>query len=110
MCTVQGREDHVSARGPPRPQAASLAVLRYKYAAAGEYRPADVNRRVARALARAEAPDERPHYTERFEQALQAGFIPAGRILAGAGLPPARPRINGFVQPLGTTGSTADTG
>jgi ribonucleoside-diphosphate reductase alpha chain len=66
-----------------------LAVLRYKYAATGEFTPADVIRRVARALAQAEAPDGRPHWTERFEQALQAGFIPAGRILAGAGLTPA---------------------
>lgn len=110
MCTVQGREDHVSARGPLPPQAASLAVLRYKYAAAGEFTPADVNQRVARALARAEAPHERPHWTERFEQALQAGFIPAGRILAGAGLTPARPLINCFVQPLGAAGGANDTG
>ena len=110
MCTVQGREDHASAWGPLPPQAASLAVLRYKYAAAGEFTPADVTRRVARALAQAEAPGERPHWAERFEQALQAGFIPAGRILAGAGLSPARPLINCYVQPLGAAGGALDTG
>ena len=83
------------------PQAASLAVLRHKYVAPGERTPQDVNRRVARALAEAEAPDERSRWAERFEQALQAGFIPAGRILAGAGRQPVQPLINCFVQPLG---------
>jgi ribonucleoside-diphosphate reductase alpha chain len=82
------------------PQAASLAVLRWKYAGPGEGTPADVNRRVARALAGAEAPGQRARWATRFERALQAGFIPAGRILAQAGLSPARPLINCYVQPL----------
>ncbi|MFY8082573.1 MAG: ribonucleotide reductase N-terminal alpha domain-containing protein, partial [Rubrivivax sp.] len=88
-------------------QAASLAVLRWKYAGPGEGTPADVNRRVARALARAEAPGQRTGWATRFEHALQVGFIPAGRILAQAGLVPARPLINCFVQPLGP-GDSAD--
>jgi ribonucleoside-diphosphate reductase alpha chain len=83
------------------PQAASLAVLRHKYGAPGELTPQDVNRRVARALAEAEVPGERPRWAACFEQALHAGFIPAGRILAGAGRQPAQPLINCFVQPLG---------
>ena len=78
-------------------QAASLAVLRHKYAAPGECTPQDVNRRVARALAEAEAPSARLRWAARFEQALQAGFIPAGRILAGAGVRPSQPLINCFV-------------
>lgn len=82
-------------------QAASLAVLRHKYAAPGECTPQDVNRRVARALAGAEAPGERSRWAACFEQALQGGFIPAGRILAGAGVKPAQPLVNCFVQPLG---------
>ena len=81
-------------------QAASLAVLRWKYAGSGEGTPADVNRRVARALASAEAPGQRARWATRFEHTLQAGFIPAGRILAHAGLSPARPLINCYVQPL----------
>ena len=82
------------------PQAASLAVLRHKYAAPGEWTPQDVNRRVGRALAEAEVPGERQRWAACFEQALHAGFIPAGRILAGAGRQPAQPLINCFVQPL----------
>lgn len=98
--------DSQIAQGRPGPtmglgaQAASLAVLRWKYAGPGEGTPADVNRRVARALARAEAPGQRAGWATRFEHALQAGFIPAGRILAQAGLRPARPLINCYVQPL----------
>ena len=84
----------------PWPQAASLAVLHWKYAGPGEGTSADVNRRVARALASAEAPGQRARWATRFEHALQAGFIPAGRILAHAGLSPARPLINCYVQPL----------
>lgn len=81
-------------------QAASLAVLRWKYASLGEATPAEVNRRVASALAQAEAPAARARWATRFKHALQAGFIPAGRILAHAGLRPARPLINCYVQPL----------
>jgi ribonucleoside-diphosphate reductase alpha chain len=77
-----------------------LAVLRHKYAAPGEWTPQDVNRRVGRALAEAEVPGERQRWAACFEQALHAGFIPAGRILAGAGRQPAQPLINCFVQPL----------
>jgi ribonucleoside-diphosphate reductase alpha chain len=61
-------------------------------------------RRVANALAQAEAPAARMRWARRFEHALQAGFIPAGRILAHAGRLPARPLINCYVQPLGPAG------
>jgi len=43
-------------------------------------------RRIARALAQAEAPDQRQQWEERFFSALQNwAFLPAGRIIAGAG-------------------------
>ncbi len=92
------------------PQPSSLAVLRHKYAATGELTPADVNRRVARALAQAEASQTRSDWAQRFERALGAGFIPAGRILAGAGRMPARPLINCFVQPLGPADGDQEQG
>ena len=47
--------------------------------------PADTFRRVARALADVEAPEQRDHWFERFLWALNNGAIPAGRILSNAG-------------------------
>jgi ribonucleoside-diphosphate reductase alpha chain len=48
--------------------------------------PADTLRRVARAVAGAEAPEKRARWQKRFEAALKDfRFLPAGRILAGAG-------------------------
>ena len=52
----------------------------------GEQSVEDSWRRVARALAAAEAPDKRGYWEERFYGALENfQFLPAGRILAGAG-------------------------
>ena len=46
----------------------------------------DTWRRVARALAEAEAPEARADWAERFFGVLQGfEFLPAGRIIAGAG-------------------------
>jgi ribonucleoside-diphosphate reductase alpha chain len=46
----------------------------------------DTRNRVAKALAEAEAPDMRAHWTARFREAMDGfRFLPAGRILAGAG-------------------------
>ncbi|MEP5369767.1 ribonucleotide reductase N-terminal alpha domain-containing protein, partial [Parvibaculum sp.] len=46
----------------------------------------DTRNRVASALAEAEAPDMRAHWTARFREAMDGfRFLPAGRILAGAG-------------------------
>ena len=42
--------------------------------------------RVAKAIAEAEAPDQRDHWQARFFDILEGfDFLPAGRILAGAG-------------------------
>ena len=91
-------------------QAISAEVLREKYAKGEEQTIADVHRRVARALADAEAPDERTQWAERFAQALDAGFIPAGRIQSAAGTSLAATLINCFVQPVGDSITQVDEG
>jgi ribonucleoside-diphosphate reductase alpha chain len=92
------------------PQAISAEVLREKYAKGDETTPLEVNRRVARALADAEAPEQRALWEERFLQALQQGFIPAGRIQSAAGTGLAATLINCFVQPVGDSITQVDDG
>jgi ribonucleoside-diphosphate reductase alpha chain len=82
-------------------QAISADVLRDKYAKGDEKTIDDVYRRVARALAEAERDDQRAHWEQRFLDALQAGFIPAGRIQSAAGTGLRATLINCFVQPVG---------
>src|SRR5262245_32109111 len=72
-----------------------------KYAKNGESSVAEVRRRVARALAQAEAEGDRAKWERRFFQALEAGFIPAGRINSAAGVALQATLINCFVQPVG---------
>ncbi len=91
-------------------QTISEAVLLEKYAKGDEHCIADVNRRVARALAQAEAPEQRERWEERFAQALAGGFIPAGRIQSAAGTDLAATLINCFVQPVGDSISQVDDG
>ena len=86
------------------------AVLLEKYAKGDERCIADVNRRVARALAQAEAAEQRAQWEERFAQALAGGFIPAGRIQSAAGTDLAATLINCFVQPVGDSISQVDDG
>jgi ribonucleoside-diphosphate reductase alpha chain len=81
-------------------QAISEDVLMDTYAQAGENSIDDVRQRIAQALAQAEADDQRALWQQRFLQAQQAGFIPAGRIAANAGAPGRATLINCFVQPL----------
>ena len=76
-------------------------ALLEKYAKGKEQTIADVRLRVARALAAAEAPEERVRWERRFYEAMEAGFIPAGRINSAAGIPMAATLINCFVQPVG---------
>ncbi|HPG23838.1 MAG TPA: hypothetical protein PLH75_13710, partial [Amaricoccus sp.] len=93
-------------------QAVSLDVLREKYAKGAE-RDLDgaemvraVRRRVARALAAVEAEPER--HEAAFLEALEAGFIPGGRINSAAGADIRDVTlINCFVQPVGD--SISDT-
>jgi ribonucleoside-diphosphate reductase alpha chain len=61
-------------------QEISTEVLIEKYAKDGETSIEAVNTRVARALAQAEAAEQRNHWEERFAEALRDGFVPAGRI------------------------------
>jgi ribonucleoside-diphosphate reductase alpha chain len=72
-----------------------------KYAKGKERTVAEVRSRVARALAATEAPEQRAHWERRFLEALEAGFIPAGRINSAAGIQMQATLINCFVQPVG---------
>ncbi len=91
-----------------QPQDISLDVLAEKYAKGEERSIADVQWRVARALARAEA--EPARWESVYAQALQAGFVPAGRILSAAGTEIQATLINCFVQPVGDSVSEAVDG
>ncbi len=72
-----------------------------KYAKGDEQSIEDVRSRVARALAAAEREDKRALWENRFYEAMEAGFIPAGRINSAAGIPMQATLINCFVQPVG---------
>ncbi len=99
---------------PPAPalpaQPISTEVLLEKYAKGDERSIDDVRRRVARALAQAEAPEARAHWEARFLEALREGFIPAGRIASAAGTGLAATLINCFVQPVGDSIATEEDG
>jgi len=83
------------------PQAICRDALLEKYAKGTESTVEEVRRRVARALAQAEPEAKRAHWERRFLEALQAGFIPAGRINSAAGVQLQATLINCFVQPVG---------
>ncbi|RQW84462.1 MAG: ribonucleoside-diphosphate reductase, adenosylcobalamin-dependent, partial [Methylococcus sp.] len=88
-------------------QPISEDVLREKYAKPGETTVADIHARVARALASVEPdPDT---WEPRFREALERGFIPAGRIMSAAGTDIQATLINCFVQPVGDSISEPDT-
>lgn len=91
-------------------QPISDEVLREKYAKGDERSADDVRRRVARALAQVEAPDQRATWEARFLQAQRDGFVPAGRINSAAGTDLAATLINCFVQPVGDSITSADDG
>ncbi|MDP3617757.1 MAG: adenosylcobalamin-dependent ribonucleoside-diphosphate reductase, partial [Rhodoferax sp.] len=83
------------------PQQISEEVLLEKYGKGTEKTILDVNQRVARALAEIEAPEQRKQWEAKFLQALQSGFLPAGRIQSAAGTTLSATLINCFVQPVG---------
>jgi ribonucleoside-diphosphate reductase alpha chain len=76
-------------------------VLVEKYAKDQESTIGEVRARVARALAQAEPEDRRQTWERKFHQALEDGFIPAGRINSAAGIQMQATLINCFVQPVG---------
>jgi ribonucleoside-diphosphate reductase alpha chain len=82
-------------------QEISREVLIEKYAKGDERDVHVVRWRVARALASVEPEDRRTHWEKRFHEALEAGFIPAGRINSAAGTELTATLINCFVQPVG---------
>lgn len=82
-------------------QSISTEVLLEKYAKGDEKTVFDVRRRVARALASVEDRRQRARWESRFFEAMEAGFIPAGRINSAAGTDLAATLINCFVQPVG---------
>ncbi len=82
-------------------QAISSEVLLEKYAKGEEKNVIDVRQRVARALASVEETDQRAHWQRQFFAAMEAGFIPAGRINSAAGTELQATLINCFVQPVG---------
>lgn len=81
------------------PQPISLEILRLKYAAAGERDADGIRHRVARALAARES--DPSHWEQVFYRVQGAGFVPGGRISAGAGTGLQTTLVNCFVQPLG---------
>src|ERR1051325_12133316 len=83
------------------PQEICRDTLLEKYAKGDEASIEEVRRRVARALAQAEAEDRRAHWERRFLQAQVDGFIPAGRLNYAAGVQLQATPINCFVQPVG---------
>ena len=91
-------------------QTISEEVLLEKYAKGEERSVDDVRRRVATALAQAEAPESRSLWEARFLRALQDGFIPAGRINSAAGTDLSATLINCFVQPVGDSIAQDDEG
>lgn len=91
-------------------QPISEEVLLEKYAKDGERSIAAVHARVARALAQVEPAEQRKAWEERFAQALEQGFVPAGRIQSAAGTDLSATLINCFVQPVGDSIAQDDEG
>ena len=100
MSTEKTLEPGLAVSSLPAQEICREALLE-KYAKGKERTIEDVRRRVARALASAEAPERRTAWEERFYEAMDAGFVPAGRINSAAGVQLAATLINCFVQPVG---------
>ncbi len=82
-------------------QQISHEILLEKYSKGTEQSILDVNQRVAHALAEIESPAQQKQWEAKFLQALQNGFLPAGRIQSAAGTNLSATLINCFVQPVG---------
>jgi ribonucleoside-diphosphate reductase alpha chain len=91
-------------------QAISQEVLLEKYAKGTEQNVEAVRRRVARALAAVEAPQQREQWEQAFMEAQQNGFILGGRINSAAGTDLKATLINCFVQPVGDSISGDENG
>ncbi len=80
-------------------QRISQDVILEKYSKGKERRVVEIFRRVASALSRVE--EDAPKWERAFFEALEAGFVPAGRIWSAAGTDIKATLINCFVQPVG---------
>src|SRR5258708_1031469 len=100
MSTEKTLEPGIAVASLPDQEICREALLE-KYAKGKEQTIEEVRSRVARALAAAEVPDKQAHWERRFHEAMEAGFIPAGRINSAAGIPMQATLINCFVQPVG---------
>ena len=82
--------------------AEEIWTAKYRFAppeGKGDENFADTAERVARAVAQAEAPELREHWRERFRDSIaDLRFIPAGRVLAGAGTERSVTLFNCFVM------------
>jgi ribonucleoside-diphosphate reductase alpha chain len=103
-------ENTASLPGGLPPQDISTEVLLEKYAKGDEKDLHDVRARVALALAQVEPPDQREAWAARFLDALQNGFVPAGRINSAAGTELTATLINCFVQPVGDSIAQVEDG
>ena len=92
------------------PQSISEEILLEKYAKGNEQNVDAVRRRVARALAAVEAPQQRERWEQAFLDAQQNGFILGGRINSAAGTDLKATLINCFVQPVGDSISGDENG
>jgi len=92
---------HLQLQAPMAAQEICRDVLLEKYAKGHEQSIDEVRRRVAAALAAIETEDKRAHWEARFLDAMEAGFIPAGRINSAAGVQLQATLINCFVEPVG---------
>lgn len=75
-------------------------IRRLRYAQPNEQTADDIRQRLAGALASVEQASHRPRRRREFLFAMRSGFIPGGRIHAGAGTTLAATLINCFVQPM----------
>ena len=99
-----------AARAAMPPQSISEEILLEKYAKGTEQNVEAVRRRVARALAAVEAPQQRERWEQAFMEAQQNGFILGGRINSAAGTDLKATLINCFVQPVGDSISGDENG
>jgi ribonucleoside-diphosphate reductase alpha chain len=83
------------------PQLVTTDVLLEKYAKGDESSASEIFARVAKGIAKFEAPELRDKYEALFVENMHKGAIGAGRIMSAAGTGIKASLINCFVQPVG---------
>src|ERR1035437_5468564 len=92
------------------PQPISQEVLLEKYSKGSEQSIIDVTQGVPSPWVKVEAQEQQAQWEAKFLTALEAGFLPAGRIQSAAGTDLAATLINCFVQPVGDSISHVEDG